>query len=109
VSIFRRRRREEDKPVELGSMPRQIEMVLPTGKRYPLVPFFSHVDDDGVTMWKVGLHPDVDGDVFITEGSKVGLGAKVPPGMCAMAIGFTQESDGRVRIMRHDELHHDVD
>lgn len=104
MSIFRRRRSEDDEPVELGSMPLQIEMtIMSTGKRYPLVPFFSHVEDDGVTMWKVGLHPDVEGDVFVTDG-KVALGAKVLPGKCAMAIGFTREDDGRVRVMRHDEL-----
>jgi hypothetical protein len=101
------RRRRDDDAAELGSMPLHIEMVvMSTGKRYPLVPFFSHTDDDGVTMWKVGLHPDVEGDVFITDG-KVALSAKVLPGKCAMAIGFTREDDGRVRVMRHDELNHD--
>jgi hypothetical protein len=101
-----RRKKDGDDVRPPSSMPREIEMmIVKTGKRYPLVPFYVSTDDEGVTMWKVGLHPDVDGDVFITETTgPVALRAKVLPARCAMAIGFAQEDDDRIRIMRHDEL-----
>lgn len=80
-------------------------VILSTGDRYPLVPFYVRTDEFGVTLWKVGLHPDVDDDVFITETTgPVALRAKLLPARCAMAIGFAQEDDGRMRIMRHNEI-----
>lgn len=101
-----RRKNNDDDVTPSDSMPREVEMVIVNSrKRYPLVAFYDFTDDFGVTMWKVGLHPDVDGDVFITETTgPVALHAKVQPTRCAMAIGFAQEDDGRVRILRHDEL-----
>lgn len=101
---WRRRRDDDVQPPE--GMPREVEMVIiNTGERYPLVPFYCFTDDDGITMWKVGLHPNVDGDVFITETTgPVGLRARVRPDGCAMALGFAQEDDGRIRVMRHAEI-----
>lgn len=101
------RRQNNDNDVTAPeAMPRGVEMMfVKSGKRYPLVPFYDFTDDEGMTMWKVGLHPDVDGDVFITKTTgRVALSAKVLPARCAMAIGFAREDDGRIRVMRHDEL-----
>lgn len=101
---------DDDGGITPPDMPREIEMViLATGKRYPLVPYYSFTDDDGVSVWRVVLHPDVDGDVFITEETgPVGLRGKMGGAdKCALAFGFAQEDDGRIRIMRHDELRDD--
>ena len=84
--------------------PRGIKLAVPgRRKRYRLVPVFSHIDDEGIKVWRIVLHRRITEDVFIDRDRPVGVTVRKMPGRCTMAFGFVQDAAGS-RVMRYDEV-----